>query len=169
MAISSRPTSSSSAAFSCRAHATATKSPGATAEVTTASRHMASSRRACDGSLLSRILVAPEAARAGDSFDDRSLGLVVDAQDPERSRLTLVVDADGRHGPTPHNLSGDQGLFRTVKLLACKLVDHGEDAVAEIQSSRWVALGEVFDDRGEVCLRLWREVDCHRLTIESMV
>lgn len=68
---------------------------------------------------------------ADESLDDRLLRLVVDAHHPERARLTLVVDAQGRDRPAPHHLARDQGLFRTLKLIANELVDDREDAVAE--------------------------------------
>src|SRR5437660_1461378 len=104
-----------------------------------------------------------------ESLDDWPLGLVVDAQHPKRTQLTLVVNANGRHGPAPHRIARDQRLFRTIKLAAGEFVYDREDALAELRSGRGVALGEIADDRGEVCLRLGREVDRHRRMIESMV
>lgn len=94
---------------------------------------------------------------------------MIDAQDPERVDLSLVVDAHGRDGPATHDLARGKGLFRALEVARCELVDEGEDALAELPRGDRVALSELTDHGREVRFRLRCETEHHRWKIESMV
>jgi len=95
--------------------------------------------------------------------------LVIDANDPERVGLTLIVDANRRYGPAADDFAIPESLLGTFEVSRREFVDDLEDPLTEFRSCRRISLGELLDHRCEVFFRFWREVDRHRRRTLSIV
>ncbi len=96
------------------------------------------------------------------SARDGLAALVIDAYDVERIGCSLVVNAEGRVGPTADAFSAAKDMFGAFVRLARELFDARQDAGRELHCGGRVAGGEVVDGVPDVLEGLGRPDDIQR-------
>ena len=84
-------------------------------------------------------------------------------------RVTLIVDAEWRDGPTLHKSTGSQPGDGTIEFLRSQALDALCDLSVEIGGRGWISFGEVGDRLDDVGDRLFGVSDLQRPRAASMI
>ena len=87
----------------------------------------------------------------------------------ELVRVTLVVNAERRNGPTSHESAGSQPRDRAVEFLGSQTLDALRDLNIEIRRGCWIAFVEVADRLDDVDDRFFGVGNLQRPRAASMI